>query len=339
MQPELTISCGEYTRTRPLLDGRVQPNGFRLQVIPDPFPEQGILPDYQHARNQRMLIDRAFDVSEMGMAPYLSARNAGAPLVAIPVFHYRRFRHAYIFRREGAGIEHPEDLVGRRVGVRRLNLTAGVWVRALLQHEFRIPLDSITWVVAIDVPLRPDVRRRLKIETIPQGKSLENLLITGNIDAMIEASTPPAVIRMNTAFRRMLGEDTRQLEIEYYARTEIFPIMHTIVLWTDIVRRYPDLPVALHRAFVESRTAAANDPATPMRYVLAEEERQWWQSLTDEQKQTMCGGGDVPRDPWIYSVRKDRKSVETFLDYAFEQGLSAARLTVEDLFASSTLDL
>ena len=339
MQTELTISCGEYTRTRPLLDGRVQPKGFRLQVIPDPFPEQGMLHDYQHARNQRMLIDRAFDVSEMGMAPYLSAREAGAPLVAIPVFHYRRFRHAYIFCREGTVINRPEHLIGRRVGVRRLNLTAGVWARALLQHENRIPLEEISWVVSLDVPLRPDVRRRLKIETMPQGEGLEDLLIRGDIDAMIEASTPPAAMQMNPAVRRMLGEDTRQLEIEYYARIGIFPIMHTIVLWKDILKRYPDLPESLHQAFVEAKDTAARNPATPLRYVLAEEERQWWGSLTEEQKKTMCGDGDVPRDPWIYSVREDQKTVETFLDYAFEQGLTTTRMTVEELFASSTLDL
>ncbi len=335
MQRKLTISCGEYRRTRPILDGRVRPKGFFLQVIPDSFPKQGMLPDCQHARNQRMLIDRSFDISEMGMAPYLSARATGAPLIAIPVFHYRRFRQAYLFCRKGAGIEHPEDLVGRRIGVRRLNLTAGVWVRALLQHEYGIPLDSITWVVAIDVPLRPDVRQSLVVETIPPGKSLKTLLMQGNLDAMIEAST----IQSSTGINRILGEDTRKIEIDYYTRTEMFPIMHTVVLWTDIISRFPDLPRALHQAFVEARDVGARDPNTPLRYVLAEEERQWWQSLTNDQKRVMWGGRNNPRDPWIYSVREDRKTVETFLDYAYEQGLTPTRFAVEDLFATSTLSL
>lgn len=339
MQGSLTLSCGEFTRTRPLLDGRVQLEGFRLQVMPDPFPERGILHDYQHVRNQRMLIDKAFDVSEMGMAPYLSARAAGAPLIAIPVFHYRRFRHAYLFCRKGAGIEHPRDLVGRRIGVRRLNLTAGVWARALLQHEYGLPLDLITWVVATDVPLRQDVRQRLMVETVPPGESLEALLIRGHLDAMIEASTLLAITRRGAVIRRMLGEDTRQLEINYYARTGIFPIMHTVVLWTDLMSRFPDLARVLHQAFVEAKAVGARDPDAPLRYILAEEERQWWQSLTEGQRQGMCGGGEDPRDPWIYSVREDRKTVETFLDYAYEQGLTPVRLAVEDLFATSTLDL
>ncbi|MFQ5850355.1 MAG: ABC transporter substrate-binding protein [Candidatus Binatia bacterium] len=334
MQRKLTISCGEYTRTRPLLDGRVQVKGFRLQVVPDPFPEQGMLPDYQHARNQQMLVDNVYDVSEMGMAPYLSARAAGAPLMAIPVFHYRRFRHGYLFGREGAGIERPEDLIGHRVGVRRLNLTAGVWVRALLEHEYGVALDQITWVVAIDVPVRPDVRHRLKIETAPPGENLEDLLVRGDIDAMIEAST---LTRGSPGIRRILGEDTRQLEVDYYTRTGMFPIMHSVVIRRDVVARFPDLPRALHRAFEEAKAVGIGDPDTPLRYVLAEEERCWWRSLTDEQRQTMCRDGDIPRDPWIYSVHEDRKTIETFLDYAYEQGLTPVRARVEDLFAGSTL--
>jgi len=252
MKPTFSISCGEYKRTRPLLDGRVRPEGFTLRVVPDPFPERGLLPDYQHARNQRMLTDRAFDISEMGMAPYLSGRATGAPLIAILVFHYRRFRHGYLFCREGANIQHPQDLIGRRVGVRRLNLTAGVWVRGHLKHEYGVPLERITWVVSTEVPLRPEVRDRLDVEIAPKTESLDALLVRGQIDAMIEAFTPKATTQAASGIRRILGKDTRQIEIDYYSRTGIFPIMHTVVLWTNLMELYPNLPERLHRAFMDA---------------------------------------------------------------------------------------
>lgn len=339
MPPNFTISCGEYRRTRPLLDGRVRHKGLNLEFIPDPFPEQGMLPDYQHIRNQRMVVDRAFDISELGMAPYLSARAAGVPLVAIPVFHYRRFRHGYIFCRDDLKIQHPQELAGRRVGVRRLNLSAGLWARVLLQEDYGVPLDRITWVVAIDVPLRPELRERLKIELVPPGESLESLLIRGEIDAVIEASNLSPTTAGGHRIRRLLGEDTTQLEVDYYVRTGIFPIMHTVVLWKSLVSEYPELPQQLHQAFMEAKSIGAQEPDRPLRYVLAEEERQWWRSLNEAQRRAMQGGGAEPRDPWIYSVREDRKTIETFLDSAYEQGLTPIRYQVEDLFAESTLDL
>jgi 4,5-dihydroxyphthalate decarboxylase len=340
MPANFTISCGEYRRTIPLLDGRVRLKGVNLEFIADPFPEQGMLPDYQHIRNQRMVVDRAFDISELGIAPYLSARAADAPVVAIPVFHYRRFRHGYIFCRDDLNIQHPQDLVGRRVGVRRLNLSAGLWARILLQEEYDVPLDQITWVVAFDVPLRPQVRERLKIKLVPPGETLESLLIRGEIDAAIEASNLSLATAGGHRIRRLLGEDTTQLEVDYYVRTGIFPIMHTVVLWKSLVSEHPELPQQLHQAFMEAKSIGVQEPDRPLRYVLAEEERQWWDSLTQAQRRLLVNRGEEgPRDPWIYSVREDRKTFETFLDHAYEQGLTPIRYQVEDLFAESTLDL
>ena len=137
----------------------------------------------------------------------------------------------------------------------------------------------------------------------------------------------------------LLGNDTRQLEVEYYARTGIFPIMHTVVMRNDLVSRFPDLPEQLHQAFVRAKAVSAKDSEMPLRYLLPHEERQWWKSLTDAQRRLIQGGGDEPRDPWVYSVRDDRKTVEAFLDYSYEQGLTATRYKVEELFAESTLDL
>ena len=233
MVPNLTISFGEFPRTKPLFDGRVRMPGFNLQVLSEPFPAKGMLAGgYQHTRNQRMIKDRSFDICEMGMAPYLSARAAGVPVVAIPVFHYRRFRHSYIFCRKG--IERPRDLVGGRVGIRRLDVSAAVWERALLQHEYGIPLDRIIWVVCIDTPLSPNVRDRLIVERAP-NENLEEMLIHGELDAVMEANNLVGFIQGNPMIRRLLGDNTTQLEVEYYGKTGIFPIMHTVVMRNDLV--------------------------------------------------------------------------------------------------------
>ena len=332
MQPRLTLSCGEYKRTRPLLDGRVAVAGYDIEIIPDPFPPTGILGDYQYPRTLRMLDDKAFDICEMGMAPFVTARSQGVPLVAIPVFHYRRFRHPYIFCRGPAGIESPGDLAGRRVGLRRLNLSAGLWARALLQHDYGVNLNDITWVVTVDVPLRDEVRHSLKVDVVRSGESLEELLVRGDIDAMIEASTVSATAREAAGVRRLLGDDTRQLEVDYYARTGCFPIMHTIALWQDVAERHEDLCQVLYEAFLGARTVGNRGNEPRSRYILASEEEEWWDSLAPEQMDTLCGGPGHPRDPWSYSLAEDGRTVEAFLDYAYEQGLTPKRYRTEDLF-------
>ena len=332
MQPRLTLSCGEYKRTRPLLDGRVTVAGYDIEFVPDPFPPTGILGDYQYPRTLRMLDEKAFDICEMGMAPLVTALSQGVPLVAIPVFHYRRFRHRYIFCRGAAGIETPADLAGRRVGVRRINQSAAVWARALLQHDYGVDLKDITWVVTLDVPLRDAVRNALDMEVAHPGESLEELLVRGDIDAMIEASNLSPEGREAAGVRMLLGEDPREIEVDYYARTGFFPIMHAIALWRDVAERHEGLCRALYDAFAEARAVGNRGGEPRSRYVLATEEEEWWESLTPEQTEILCGGPGLPRDPWIYSLDQDGRTVEAFLDYAYEQGLTPERFRIEDLF-------
>ena len=332
MKPRLTLSCGEYKRTRPLLDGRVKVAGYDIEIVPDPFPPAGILGDYQYPRTLRMLDEKAFDICEMGLAPLVTARSRGIPLVAIPVFHYRRFRHRYIFCRGASGIETPADLAGRRVGVRRLNQSACLWARALLQHDYGVDLNAITWVVTLDVPMRDEVRNRLKVEEVRSGESLEELLVRGDIDAMIEAFAPSPEAQAAVGARRLLGEDPRQLEVDYYARTGYFPIMHAIAMWPEVAERHEDLCQALYGAFLEARAVGNEGGEPPSRYVLASEEEEWWESLTPEQADILSGGPGRPRDPWSYSLEEDGKTVDAFLDYAYEQGLTPERYPVADLF-------
>jgi 4,5-dihydroxyphthalate decarboxylase len=327
-QKAFIASCGEFVRTRPLLEGRVAPSGFALDFVPDPFPASGLLADYQAKRNLRMSEERAFEVAEMGLAPLVAARSRGLDLVAIPVFHYRRFRHSAIACLRASKIHKPEDLVGKRVGVRRFSLSAGIWARGLLQHDYGVPLERIHWVVQTATPLRPEVAARLEVTQVPPEEPLERLLLRGELDATIEAYTI-GPLREGSPLVHRLFEDPAGAEMDYHRRTGIFPIMHTIVMWRTLAERHPGLPAKLHAAFVQAKALGAAEAGRPTRYVLAEEERAWLDSLPYAARAAFLAG-----DPWKYSLREDRRTVETFLDYAFEQGITKRRFAVEELFCS-----
>lgn len=323
----------------PLLEGRVPlDGGYTLDLVPDPFPPSGLLEDYQAKRNILMSEQRAFDVSEMGLAPLVAARSRGHDLVAVPVFHYRRFRHSAIVCRTASNIRTPQDLIGKRVGVRRFSLSAGIWARGLLQHDHGIPLERVKWTVQTEVPLRPEVRDKLDVTLVSADEPLENYLLRGELDATIEAFAITPLREGSPAVHRLFADPTGA-EVDYHRRTGIFPIMHTVVMWRETSERHPDLPQAVHAAFVRAKAIGAKEPDRPTRYVLAEEEREWVEGLSPADRATFLGDAAHPRDPWKYSLREDRKTVETFLDYAFEQGITSRRFAVEELFASSAIDL
>jgi 4,5-dihydroxyphthalate decarboxylase len=316
----------------------VRVEGFALDVVPDPFPPSGLLEDYQARRNLRMTEERAFDIAEMGFAPLLAARSRGLDLVAIPVFHYRRFRHSAIVCRVAAGIRAPADLIGKSVGMRRFSLSAAMWARGLLSDEYGVPLERINWFVQSDTPLRADVRERLNVTIVPVDEPLERWLERGELDATIEAFAI-GPLRRSSPLVRPLFERPAAIEIAYYRRSGIFPIMHTIVVWRDLIEHYPELPMRLHSAFAQAKRLGDEAPPGPERYVLAEEERQWLESLTPEERTLFLGDAANRRDPWKYSLKEDRRTIETFLRYAYEQGVAHRRFDVDELFAPSTLDL
>ncbi len=334
----LRASCGSFSRTLPLLDGRVAlGGGFVLDFVPDPFPPTGLLEDYQAHRNL-LMEDRAFDVSEMGLAPLVAARSRGLDLVAIPVFHYRRFRHSAIVCRTSSRIARPEDLAGKRVGLRRFSLSAGIWGRGLLQHDYGVPLDQIRWVVQHQISLRPEIKDRLDVTLVSADEPLERMLLRGELDATIEAFAI-GPLREGSPEVHSLFADPSAAEIDYYRRTAIFPIMHTIVMGRPLIERHPELPALIHAAFVKAKSVAGTGTVRPTRYVLAEEEREWLEGLSAADRTAFIGDAAKPRDPWKYSLRDDRKTVETFLDYAFEQGITNRRFKVEEAFAPTTLAL
>jgi len=317
----LTLACGDYDRTLPLRTGAVEPRGVDLRVVPLE-PEEMF---YRMARR------RDFDVAEFSLSTYTILRGRGEPFVAIPVFPSFAFRHSAIWVRDGAGIQEPRDLVGKRVGVPKYHMTAAVWVRGILEDEYGVAPGDLHWfeggegaaVKEVDVALPPG----LPHQVVSGSHTLGQMLRDGALDAFIGARRPAGA--GGAAPVRRLFPDFRRVERAYYERTGIFPVMHTVVLKEELVHQHPWLPRSLYEAFAESKRLAyerLSDTAV-LPYVLP------W--LVAEAEETRALMGD---DPFPYGVARTRKSVETLAGYSFRQGLAPRRLTSQELFCESLLD-
>jgi 4,5-dihydroxyphthalate decarboxylase len=311
----LTLSCGDYDRTRPLIDGSVATPGLDLTVIPLPSAER-------HTRFARNL---EFDVCELQIAQYLGLKSRGAPITAIPVFPHRRFNHSCVMVRMDSDILGPEDLRGRRIGVHGHFNPIALWIRGLLQHEFNVPPSEIHWVAdgAEDVPgWSPP--SWLRIERAPAGRKMQDLLKAGDLDAQILSDSGADASTINKVVRR-LWPKYREVEVDYYRRTGIFPIRHLVVVKDEVLERDGEVALQLVRAFEDAKKQAYKYWADHRRSSLA------WFGAEQEEERALLGP-----DPWPYSVEKNRVVLETLLDYAFEQRLTDRRLEINEIFATGT---
>jgi 4,5-dihydroxyphthalate decarboxylase len=314
----LTLACGPYDRTLALRDGTVRADGIDLTYV---------------ARQPaeifwRMLQFEEFDIAEMSLSNYASLVDRGnAPFVAIPVFPARIFRHAFIFVNTNSGIREPGDLVGRRGGVPEYTMTAAVYARGMLEHDYGVKPNSIEWVQGrperVDVPIPSDIR----LSQAPPGRDLGELLADGEIDFLISANNPMSFRRGSATVRRLF-QDYRTVERDYYERTGIFPIMHTIVIKREVLERYPWTAANLYQAFVEAKDrcyALLSESGSSKATVV------WLQAVLEEEDEFFGG------DRWPYGIASNYASIEGLLQYSYEQGLTTQKLEVEQLFAPSTM--
>jgi hypothetical protein len=231
------------------------------------------------------------------------------------------------------GIESPEDLRGRRIGVPHYPMTAAVWIRGLLQDEHGLAQGDVSYVVGgldsptpMDLP-PPPAGLPVRIERAPQGDTLSAMLARGDIAGLYTAKIPQAYDGGKRV--RRLFVDYRATERDYLRRTGIFPMMHALVLRQDVYRGHPWAARSLFDAFVESksRAQAALYDTDALRVMLP------W--LTEEIEAMRAVLGE---DWWPYGLKENRQAIETFLRYHHQQGLSARRLSPEELFAPETLD-
>jgi len=316
----LTFACGLYDRMLPLYTREVRPEGIDLDFIAIDDPREIF---------DRMAGSLEFDASEMSSSEFISRKAANAcPFVALPVFPSRVFRHGFIAVNRRSGIRTPKDLEGRRVGVPLYTMTAAIWIRGHLQHEYGVDLSAIRWVQgaiekagAHGEPTVLPLVRKVPIEFNTSGRSLDELLEAGAIDAIIGA-TLPASIRRNPDIRRLFP-DFREIEKEYYRRTRIFPIMHLVVIRREHCEKHPFVAANLYKAFCEAKNRALDK----MRFVGALRYMLPW--MTDDLDEIQEIFGD---DPWPYGVEANRPTLEALVRYMVEQSVIAAPAAVDDLF-------
>jgi len=319
---KLTLACGDYDRTRALKDGAVRPEGVELNVVHLPVAEIF----------HRMGRFREFDVSEFSCSTYTVFRGRGEPVIAIPVFPSRVFRHSAIYVNTGAGIQAPADLRGKRVGVPKYHMTAAVWARGILEDDYGVAPKDLLWyeggegarVKEVEIRLPPAIR----VQSVPADRDLGEMLDAGELDALVGARRPAPFAAGSPRIRRLFP-DFREVERAYYRRTGIFPIMHTVVIREELARENPWLPGSLYQAFVEAKRIAYQRLAETGVLVYALP----WLMAEAEETHALMGN-----DPFPYGVEKSRKTLETLAGYTFNQGLAPRWLKVEEMFPEPLLD-
>ncbi len=317
---KINFASGLYDRFLSLYTKEVVPEGIDL--------------DFTVIDNPREIFDRMgggqeFDACEMSGTEYIARLASGdCPFVAIPVFASRVFRHGCIVVNTRSGIRTPKDLEGRRVGVQAYHMSAAMWIRGMLQHEYGVDLSTLRWVQgSIDQPGAhgsPTVLPLLKqpkVENNHTDKSLSRLLEDGEIDAVLTASLPTGLGTHPDIAR--LFPDFRAVETDYYQRTKIFPIMHLIVIRKDVFEANPDVAPSLYDAFGKAKDIAMGHmrSAGALRYMLP-----FLPDDIDEIDRVFDG------DPWPYGIEPNRPTLEAEVQYMVEQDYIAESMPIEELF-------
>jgi len=321
---QLSVAVGDYDRTRPLLDGRVQMDGVDPVYMP-------LSPEEMFFRAMR---SQDFDITELSLSSYVISHSRGeCPYIAVPVFLSRAFRHTSIYVRKDR-IKRPQDLKGRRVGLPEYQLTANVWARAILQDDHGILPSDIIWVRGgiaapgriekISLQLPPDVR----LESAPEDVTISQLLDSGEIDGFI-APRPPSPAALTNPHIGWLFDDPVAAAKDWWRRTGVFPIMHVLAIRNTLAQRHPWLPASVFKAFTQAKALAlahlSDTSATKVTLPFVEEQLKAARELMGE-------------DYWAYGVAPARNTLETFIRHHCGQGLSTRLMTPEELFHPATCE-
>ena len=320
----LTLACEDYDRTRPLKDGRIKPEGIELNYLVMAVEEIF----------WRMMKYEEFDVSELSMGAFLiAAARARRPFIGIPVFPSRTFRHRCIFVNSDAGIEKPEDLRGKRVGVPEYSMTAAVWLRGLFEHEYGIAPREIHWIQAGEE--QPGRKDRVHFE-MPLGirletrsdRTLNEMIESGEIDAMMSPRMPTCFVEKSARVRRLFP-NYKQVEMDYFRKTGLFPIMHVIVIKRSIYEKERWVAQTLYKAFCVAKELCMSElyDTNILRISLP-----WTSAEYEETRDLMTA------DYWPYGLAPNRHNLETLHGYLYEQGLIRQKLNLEELFACETVE-
>jgi len=314
----LTAAMPDYDHARDLITGRVSPEGIDLTCLVLPVEEIFY----------RFIVYKEWEVSEISMAKYCSLLAQGdKSFVALPVFPSRVFRQGSLFVRRNGPVKKVTDLVGRRIGIPEWAQTAAVYSRGFLQHEYGLKLSSIEWVQAgVNEPGRVEkvelkLPKGIKLTRVPD-KSLNDMLLSGEVDAVMAARAPASFTAGDRKICRLF-DNFLEVEAEYYKKTGIFPIMHAVAVKREVLEKNAWVARSLFNAFDEARRrsiARALDSTVTMFPI------PWCYEYARR------GMDLLGEDYFPYGIDKNRKTLEAFLSYAHEQGVCKRLLSIEELF-------
>jgi len=305
----LTIAISNSGLTEPLKNGSVRPDRLKLEYVQvDPIT----------AAMRRMVRGLEFDICEMAFTTYLCARAYDKPITAIPVFLTRNFHHWAVFYNVNSGIKGPKDLEGRTVGVNRgYTVTTGLWARGILQTEYAVDLNKITWAATDDEHVA-EYRAPPNVHYSYQGKRIGELLLTGEVDAAV------GDVRVNSPNVRPLIPGAREAGFAYFRKTGVYPINHALVVKNGVLEAEPSVADELFKIFEAAKKiyVARLDAGVDL-------------SAADE---SVVEVGRVVGDQFPFGVDANRKALEAGLQFAVDQHIVPKQFSPEQLFAPSTLD-
>ncbi len=321
----LNFACWDYDRMRPLMDGRVQVDGVALNFLNLPVEETFF----------RMARYREFEVSEMSLSSYcISLSKPEKPFIAIPVYPSRFFRHSCIYVNANSGIKTPKDLIGKRIASPEYQMTAPVWIRGILSDHYGVPVDAQPYLFGGEEEtgriekIKLTLPDNFKVSPIGPDQTLSQMLYDGELDALYTARMPSTYLKGDGKVLRLF-ENYEEVERNYFLETEIFPIMHVVVIRRDVYEANRWVAQSLMKAFLEAKKIAYHDlyETAALKTMLP-----WLTAHVEDAKKLF---GD---DWWSYGLEGNMKALETFTRYHHEQGLSPQKLEVSDLFAPEALE-
>ena len=321
-KPKISFTCTLYDRLLPLYLGEVEVEGFDINF-------EGSY-GWQSVRSifDKVGAGKGADISEMSSSEYVSSTAAGTcQHIALPVFPSRAFRSGYTFVNADR-IKHPKDLEGKRIGVPLFTMTAAIMARGHLSDEYGVDFSNVEWVQGAmneagthGKPAAPPLIKPTRITNNDSDHSLSDLLMGGEIDAVLGAITPDAFGKDHKIQR--LFPDYHAVELQYHRRTRVFPIMHTIVIKRSVHEQHPGLAPALYKALTKSKRIALDrfTDVASLQYMLP-----WLMRDVEEIKSEFDG------DPWPYGLEPNRPTLEALTRYLHEQGLTAKKMSIDNLF-------
>lgn len=287
----LKTNLADYPVTLAMKDGRVRSDIVTLDYC---GPEQA------HNGFKAMLREEAYDCGELAIVTLMQAKIYGKPWVALPIPVNGRFQHHCAGFNRDFGHLDPKDIEGKRVGVRTYAQTTGLWIRGILQHEYGVDLDKVTWCTTGEGHLL-EYGDPANCERLPKGADIGRMMLDGELAATLQGVDLPKDPRV-----QYLVPEPFAAAKDWYAREGVVCINHMFVVHERLTRERPDVVRELYRMLVESRAATE---------------------------------GGVPAIYPPIGLEANRKGIQLAIDWAYEQKIIPRRLAVDELFNDVTAAL